>query len=200
MNHSRSFPLLHSAEYIQDFQKFTFTEDKDTNRDNEMMEGIMNIPSPPPISSTPDINSSVLLPKLKTVHAIKSWESVNSSNIGSVKSFPDDNSIENGMQAFNHGKLLTSGTSGGQINHSLTQLIVSDDHFIKEKQQSSLAQKQWLRQNVNAMKSNPRSIDSSFSGSTNTNTTGIVHVHQENASKVQSLSLSHELFSRFCFI
>eukprot|EP00486_Rosalina_sp_Unknown_P006115 CAMPEP_0201570140 /NCGR_PEP_ID=MMETSP0190_2-20130828/12253_1 /ASSEMBLY_ACC=CAM_ASM_000263 /TAXON_ID=37353 /ORGANISM="Rosalina sp." /LENGTH=485 /DNA_ID=CAMNT_0047993349 /DNA_START=103 /DNA_END=1560 /DNA_ORIENTATION=+ len=183
LSHSRSFPLLHSAEYIQDFQKFTFTEDKDIDIDQE---GIMNIPSPPPVSSTPDINSSILLPKIKNVHAVKSWESVHSSNIGSVKSFPDDNS-EHQMQAFTDGKLLTSGP--GQINHSLTQLIVSDDHFIKEKQQSAIAQKQWLRKNLSAMKSkrNHGSIDSSFSGgSTNTNNTGLVHIHQDHGSKTQS--------------
>lgn len=188
MSQSRSFPLLHSAEYIQNFQKFTFTEDKDI--DNEM-EGIMNIPSPPPISNTPDINQSILLPKVKNVQALKSWESVNSSNIESVKSFPDDkddNSMDNGMQPFIDGKLLTSGQ--GQMNTSLTQLIVSDHHFIKEKQQSSMTQKQWLRQNVNAMKlkqTRNSSIDSSLSGSNNTNTTiGLVHVHQEHGgSKVE---------------
>ena len=149
---------MHSAEYIQDFQKFTFTEDQEQDQDQDQgldhvhdfdVEGIMNIPSPPPISSTPDINSSVLLPKVKNMHVVKSWESVNSSNIESVKSFPDDNS-ENGMQVFADGKLLTSGQ--GQQDHSLTELI-SDDHFIKEKQESSIAQKQWLRKNLNVMKS-----------------------------------------------
>ena len=46
-----------------------------------------------------------------------------------------------------------------------------------------MTQKQWLRQNVNAMRSKQTqnsSIDCSLSSSTHTNnTTGIVHVHQD---------------------
>ena len=202
MSHSRSFPLLHSAAYIQDFKKFTFTEDQDADQEQDRdhvddhehehvhdfeEEGIMNIPSPPPVSTTPDINSSLLLPKLKNVHTVKSWESVNSSNIGSVHSFPDDNS-ENGMQAFadGHGKLLTSGQ--GQQNHSLTELI-SDDHFIKEKLESSIAQKQWLRKNVTAMKSNAKSRKSQYGSNGRNNSsllnTGLVHIH--HGSKVECI-------------
>ena len=181
LSHARSFPLLHSAEYIQNFQQFTFIDDAVNNFDAEGSQ-CNYIPSPPPIS---DIHQSILLPKVKNVTAIKSWESVNSSNIGSVRSFGDDGKSDVGTP---DGVVLTQGQ--GQQDGSLAQLL-SDNHFIREKKKSSIKQKQWLRESVSKMRnakgrqSTPNtggsitSKGSSFDDtmSCSTAATGLVHVH-----------------------
>merc|ERR1712154_175195 len=142
LHHSRSFPLLHSAEYIQNFEQFS----KDIMIPNNDEEGSQcnGIPSPPPISTTPEVsgNNNKMLPNIKNVHAIKSWESINSSNIGSVHSFGDDDIFNSNHSDI--GDCIVTTTA------SLSHLL-SDNHFIKEKQNSSITQKQWLRKSLSAM-------------------------------------------------
>eukprot|EP01084_Bolivina_argentea_P045562 83876_1 len=81
MKRSRSWPLLHSAEYIQNFEQFSRDVLVPYDEEEGSQCNVLIIPSPPPISNTPEnnnININMLLPNIKNINALKSWDSIKS--------------------------------------------------------------------------------------------------------------------------
>jgi len=157
---SRSFPLLHSAEYFKKFEQFSKDIMIPSNENEEGSQSNYNsnfIPSPPPISNTPEMfgganNIKKKLINLKNVHPVKSSESVNSSNISNEMSFDkiDHHVVGDGVVMTDSSQIM------------LNKLIINNEHFIKEKQKTNKRQKQWLKKMIfNEMDSNKNSKNGS---------------------------------------
>jgi len=196
LKRSRSFPLLHSAEYIENFNEFSrdFISPNQQRQSGQAEATQFTgdyIPSPPPISNTPDLNV-MFTSNLKTVRPVKSWESINSSNIGSVHSFGDEEHAESDLCA-------DDGV-----------LIANDTHFIRDKQKSSIRQKQWLRTALTEMKQpqsckvkvkKMRSYSQGRRDSTNDSiscSTGLVHVNHAAANKANTSTTASEIDWAVC--
>merc|ERR1719295_1035043 len=93
LQHSASFPLLHSAEYRHSLEHFALSNpsgasgasgpSRESNDSNAELEGsTTSIPSPPAISATPELGSgsgSMFLESLKNVQPLRSWGSAQSA-------------------------------------------------------------------------------------------------------------------------
>jgi len=92
MTRSRSWPLLHSAEYIQKFGEFSKDNiDAHYFEEEEGSQCLNSIPSPPPISNSAEvIDPGFMLSNFKTVHALKSWGSGPSTNDELVSNHSND--------------------------------------------------------------------------------------------------------------
>lgn len=110
MTHSKSYPLLHSAEHIKDleneFRKDTKSDAFNANLNvNVNVEGIIDrpFPSPPPLPTTPrlqfvDVVSSspqqaFKFADLQSFTAVKSWETVQSIPL-SIQSIHSDDLVD----------------------------------------------------------------------------------------------------------
>ncbi len=86
-----------------------------------------DIPSPPPMSSTPE-NNSMNLMNIKSVTALKSWDSIKS-----IKSI--------------HSSIKSSDSNDINATVDNDNVIFIDNHFIKEKKLALQKQRQWLKNN-----------------------------------------------------